>query len=266
MYFIEKIKAREQNLQNCPKILKGGVRKHKVNLKITHLRSHSSWNNAWIKIACSAKNLIGRIIALLLCPNISSLKVMIIQLQLRSFPWQKIFLQLLQPYARKHKMIFQLFRPNFWKRPLFNFSSLSGHPVLRVMLLILSPQHYCSCHHHYAFKFIFKSNEFFSPFLLWGTLMEIRPFRSFSRLSLSSGIYLYCTSVYILVYFELYTSLYYHYGFLTNMCTIFNHYWWQITLEAHNLEMFQVKSMIFVEVRLWCEVTCFEINSKPDCI
>ena len=77
MYFIEKIKAREQNLQNCPKILKGGVRKHKANLKITHLRSHSSWNNAWIKIACSAKNLIGRIIALLLCPNISSLKVII---------------------------------------------------------------------------------------------------------------------------------------------------------------------------------------------
>lgn len=32
--------------------------KHTTNLKTVHLRSHSSWKYAWIKIACSAKILI----------------------------------------------------------------------------------------------------------------------------------------------------------------------------------------------------------------
>ena len=73
---IKKITLSPENesLSNSHKILQDGVRKHMANLKILYIRSHPSFDNAWIKLTCPAKTLIDQIMLLMLTPEIANLK------------------------------------------------------------------------------------------------------------------------------------------------------------------------------------------------
>ena len=71
---IKKITLSPENesLSNSHKILQDGVRKHME--KIVYIRSHPSFDNAWIKLTCPAKTLIDQIMLLMLTPEIANLK------------------------------------------------------------------------------------------------------------------------------------------------------------------------------------------------